>query len=50
APMLQKRITQTIADSTTAWAAVCVCFAGGADKCNTISQMAFQTLLGAGVN
>jgi metal-dependent amidase/aminoacylase/carboxypeptidase family protein len=40
----QKRIAQTIADSTTAWVAACQ-KAGGAGQCNTISQTAFTTLL-----
>ncbi|KAI0062960.1 hypothetical protein BV25DRAFT_1803070 [Artomyces pyxidatus] len=46
---LQRRIAQTIADSTTLWVKACVP-AGGADQCNTISQNAFQTLLAAGKN
>ncbi|KAF8581249.1 hypothetical protein K439DRAFT_1516606 [Ramaria rubella] len=48
APMLQKHIMQTMVDSTTAWVAACQ-KTGGADKCNTISQMAFQMLLAAGL-
>ncbi|KAI0259465.1 hypothetical protein BC834DRAFT_974269 [Gloeopeniophorella convolvens] len=48
APM-QKRIAQTIADSTQLWVQACT-KAGGADKCNTISQTAFSTLLAAGKN
>lgn len=63
----QKRIAQTIADSTTDWVQACVssfvsfltyvfaitdalCIqtaAGGADKCQPISQTAFMTLLAA---
>jgi len=46
---LQKRIAQTIADSTTAWVAACTT-AGGAGQCSTISQTAFTTLLAAGGN
>ncbi|THH21555.1 hypothetical protein EW146_g11 [Bondarzewia mesenterica] len=46
---LQKRIAQTIADSTQAWVKACTT-AGGADKCNTISQTAFTSLLAAGKN
>ncbi|KAJ4477445.1 hypothetical protein J3R30DRAFT_3291536 [Lentinula aciculospora] len=46
---LEKRIAQTIADSTTAWVAACTA-AGGAGQCNTISQTAFTTLLAAGGN
>ncbi|KII84968.1 hypothetical protein PLICRDRAFT_57463 [Plicaturopsis crispa FD-325 SS-3] len=45
----QKRIAQTIADSTKDWVAACT-KAGGADKCGTISQTAFTTLLAAGKN
>jgi hypothetical protein len=68
---MQKRIAQTIADSTTQFVAACVCIfslfpqhrktnflisytlqekAGGAGKCNTVSQTAFTTLLAAGGN
>jgi len=46
---VEKRIAQTIADSTTAWVKACQT-AGGADQCNTISQTAFTTLLAAGGN
>ncbi|KAI0067437.1 hypothetical protein BV25DRAFT_1912070 [Artomyces pyxidatus] len=46
---VQKRIAQTIADSTAEWVKACDA-AGGADQCNTISQVAFQTLLAAGKN
>ncbi|KAJ3759048.1 hypothetical protein EV360DRAFT_94329 [Lentinula raphanica] len=46
---LQKRISQTISESTTAWVAACTA-AGGASQCNTISQTAFSTLLAAGGN
>jgi len=46
---MQKRIAQTIADSTTQWVAACQ-KAGGAGQCNTISQTAFTTLLAAGGN
>ncbi|KAJ3860206.1 hypothetical protein EV359DRAFT_49579 [Lentinula novae-zelandiae] len=46
---LEKRIAQTIADSTTAWVAACTA-AGGAGQCSTISQTAFTTLLAAGGN
>ncbi|KAA1478786.1 hypothetical protein DENSPDRAFT_788439 [Dentipellis sp. KUC8613] len=45
----QKRIAQTIADSTTKWVAACT-KAGGKDQCGTLSQAAFQTLLAAGKN
>ncbi|KAJ3850119.1 hypothetical protein EV368DRAFT_45970 [Lentinula lateritia] len=44
---LEKRIAQTIADSTTAWVAACTA-AGGAGQCSTLSQTAFTTLLAAG--
>lgn len=63
---IEKRIAQTIADSTTAWVAACVSSlahhyrlldltrsqtkAGGADKCQPISQVAFTSLLAAGKN
>ena len=43
---LSKRIAQTISDSTQPWVKACQA-AGGADKCNTISVNAFQTLLAA---
>jgi hypothetical protein len=43
---LQKRIAQTIADSTTDWVAACEA-AGGAGQCSTISVNAFTTLLAA---
>ncbi|KAI5118735.1 hypothetical protein M0805_000064 [Coniferiporia weirii] len=46
---LQKRIAQTIADSTTAWEQACTT-AGGAGQCNPISQQAFTSLLAAGGN
>ncbi|KAH8109626.1 hypothetical protein DFH11DRAFT_910893 [Phellopilus nigrolimitatus] len=46
---LQKRIAQTISDSTQAWQQACTT-AGGASQCNTISQTAFTTLLAAGGN
>ncbi|KAI0294067.1 hypothetical protein B0F90DRAFT_1641311 [Multifurca ochricompacta] len=46
---LQKRIAQTISDSTKQWVQACT-KAGGANKCNTVSQAAFQTLLAAGAN
>ncbi|PAV14840.1 hypothetical protein PNOK_0939300 [Pyrrhoderma noxium] len=46
---LQKRIAQTIADSTKDWEQACLA-AGGADKCNPISQTAFTSLLAAGGN
>ncbi|KAL5519186.1 hypothetical protein ACEPAH_869 [Sanghuangporus vaninii] len=43
---LNKRIAQTIADSTTKWVQACTA-AGGADQCNPLSQTAFMTLLAA---
>ncbi|KAH9976530.1 hypothetical protein BJV74DRAFT_861958 [Russula compacta] len=46
---LEKRIAQTIADSTTQWVQACN-KAGGGAQCNTISQNAFTTLLAAGKN
>jgi len=46
---VQKRIAQTIADSTSLWVAACT-KAGGGSQCNTISQTAFTTLLAAGGN
>ncbi|KAI0313311.1 hypothetical protein OF83DRAFT_1086425 [Amylostereum chailletii] len=46
---LQKRIAQTISDSTQLWVQACET-AGGAAQCNTISQTAFMTLLAAGGN
>ncbi|KAH9954588.1 hypothetical protein BC827DRAFT_1272484 [Russula dissimulans] len=46
---LQKRISQTIADSTTLWVQACE-KAGGGGQCNTISQAAFSTLLAAAGN
>ncbi|EJC99441.1 uncharacterized protein FOMMEDRAFT_142744 [Fomitiporia mediterranea MF3/22] len=46
---LQKRIAQTIADSTADWEKACLA-AGGAGKCNPISQTAFTSLLAAGGN
>lgn len=46
---LEKRIAQVIADSTAAWEQACLA-AGGAEKCNPISQTAFTSLLAAGGN
>ncbi|KAG5349666.1 hypothetical protein C0989_002470 [Termitomyces sp. Mn162] len=46
---LQKRIAQTIADSTSDWEQACLT-AGGGQKCNPISQVAFTSLLAAGKN
>ncbi|KAF8880293.1 hypothetical protein BD779DRAFT_1093969 [Infundibulicybe gibba] len=46
---LQKRIAQTIADSTADWEKACLA-AGGAAQCNPISQTAFDSLLAAGGN
>ncbi|KAL0948598.1 hypothetical protein HGRIS_011156 [Hohenbuehelia grisea] len=46
---LQKRIAQVIADSTAKWEQACL-KAGGAAKCNPISQIAFVSLLAAGKN
>ncbi|TFK55737.1 hypothetical protein OE88DRAFT_1652184 [Heliocybe sulcata] len=46
---LQKRIAQTIADSTTQWVQACT-KAGGASQCQPISQTAFMSLLAAGKN
>jgi len=46
---LQKRIAQTIADSTADWEKACLA-AGGAAQCNPISQTAFTSLLAAGGN
>jgi len=46
---VEKRIAQTIADSTTAWVQACIA-AGGAEKCQPISQTAFTSLLAAGGN
>lgn len=43
---INKRIAQTIADSTAKWEKSCLA-AGGADKCNPISVTAFSTLLAA---
>ncbi|KAL5534024.1 hypothetical protein ACEPAG_484 [Sanghuangporus baumii] len=43
---LNKRIAQTIADSTAKWVQACTA-AGGADQCNPLSQTAFMTLLAA---
>ncbi|ETW76838.1 hypothetical protein HETIRDRAFT_328638 [Heterobasidion irregulare TC 32-1] len=45
----QKRISQTISDSTAAWVQACTA-AGGAAQCGTISQTAFTSLLAAGKN
>jgi len=46
---VEKRIAQTIADSTSAWVKACTA-AGGAEKCQPISQVAFTSLLAAGGN
>ncbi|EPQ59263.1 hypothetical protein GLOTRDRAFT_114005 [Gloeophyllum trabeum ATCC 11539] len=46
---LQKRIAQTIADSTAQWEQACL-KAGGGQQCNPISQTAFTSLLAAGKN
>lgn len=46
APFLNKRIAQTISDSTTQWVQACTA-AGGAEQCNPISVTAFTTLLAA---
>ncbi|KAI0247720.1 hypothetical protein BJV78DRAFT_1397040 [Lactifluus subvellereus] len=46
---VQKRISQTISDSTQLWVQACN-KAGGGAKCQTISQNAFLTLLAAGKN
>ncbi|KAF8060761.1 hypothetical protein FPV67DRAFT_1423415 [Lyophyllum atratum] len=46
---IEKRIAQTISESTRAWEAACIA-AGGAQKCNPISQIAFTSLLAAGKN
>ncbi|KAK0191962.1 hypothetical protein F5146DRAFT_1102187 [Armillaria mellea] len=46
---LQKRIAQTIADSTHDWEQACLA-AGGAGQCNPLSQTAFTSLLAAGGN
>ncbi|KAH8112406.1 hypothetical protein DFH11DRAFT_490668 [Phellopilus nigrolimitatus] len=43
---LKKRIAQTIDASTAQWEQACLA-AGGADKCNPLSQTAFMTLLAA---
>ncbi|KAI0708711.1 hypothetical protein C8Q72DRAFT_790776 [Fomitopsis betulina] len=43
---LQKRIAQTISDSTTKWEAACDA-AGGGSQCNTIAVNAFGNLLAA---
>ncbi|KZT64581.1 hypothetical protein DAEQUDRAFT_732430 [Daedalea quercina L-15889] len=43
---LEKRIAQTIADSTTKWEAACDA-AGGGEQCNTIAVNAFGNLLAA---
>ncbi|KAG6872867.1 hypothetical protein C0995_005855 [Termitomyces sp. Mi166 len=45
----QKRIAQTIADSTQDWEQACLA-AGGGQQCNPISQVAFTSLLAAGGN
>ncbi|KZT24474.1 hypothetical protein NEOLEDRAFT_1179160 [Neolentinus lepideus HHB14362 ss-1] len=45
----QKRIAQTIADSTAQWEQACL-KAGGGQQCNPISQTAFTSLLAAGKN
>ncbi|KAF9495897.1 hypothetical protein BDN71DRAFT_1506243 [Pleurotus eryngii] len=46
---MQKRIAQSIAESTAQWEQACL-KAGGAGKCNPISQTAFTSLLAAGGN
>jgi len=46
---MEKRIAQTIADSTADWVKACEA-AGGAAQCSSISQTAFTTLLAAGKN
>lgn len=46
APILQKRIAQTIADSTAKWEQACLA-AGGGQECNPASIAAFSTLLAA---
>jgi len=46
---IEKRIAQTIAESTSSWEAACL-KAGGAQQCNPISQIAFTSLLAAGKN
>jgi hypothetical protein len=43
---LQRRIAQTISDSTTKWEAACNA-AGGGEQCNPTAVNAFQTLLAA---
>ena len=43
---LQRRIAQTISDSTKQWEAACDA-AGGGQQCNTIAVNAFGTLLAA---
>jgi len=45
-PILQKRIAQTIADSTAKWEKACLA-AGGGEQCNPASVAAFSTLLAA---
>lgn len=45
-PIFQKRIAQTIADSTTQWEAACLA-ANGGQQCNPLSITAFTTLLAA---
>ena len=45
-PLLEKRIAQTISDSTKKWEAACDA-AGGGQQCNTIAVSAFGTLLAA---
>ncbi|KJA23609.1 hypothetical protein HYPSUDRAFT_137556 [Hypholoma sublateritium FD-334 SS-4] len=44
--VLNKRIAQVIADSTTKWSAACTA-AGGGQQCNPLSITAFSTLLAA---
>ncbi|EJF60616.1 hypothetical protein DICSQDRAFT_137422 [Dichomitus squalens LYAD-421 SS1] len=46
APLLNKRIAQVIADSTSLWENACLA-AGGAEQCNPLSVTAFTTLLAA---
>ncbi|KAJ8494940.1 hypothetical protein ONZ45_g13065 [Pleurotus djamor] len=46
---IQRRIAQTIAESTAQWEQACL-RAGGGTQCNPISQQAFTSLLAAGKN
>ncbi|KAJ8507049.1 hypothetical protein ONZ45_g10536 [Pleurotus djamor] len=46
---IQRRIAQTIAESTAQWEQACL-QAGGGTQCNPISQQAFTSLLAAGKN